>query len=111
MPSKPALESVPKVPKLSVEEAVKEYVAQKKEIERLERQIAKLKPIIESRLEAEPEHKALIAGYLVSLTEISRELFDLKGAREKIDGRVLRPYLKTVTYQQLRVAYKGGEQR
>jgi hypothetical protein len=100
--AKPAIALVP-----NIEETVREYARLKNEAAELETHLKRLRNVIEVALSGEPEHKATIAGIHLSLVEVERDNFNLKKAMEKLDGRVLRPYITTSRYTMLKLVPAG----
>lgn len=95
---KPAIALVP-----NIEDTVREYVELKAQSEQLEKAMKRLRNVLEVALSGEPEHKAVIAGFRLVLIEVERDNFNLKKAKEELDGRMLRPYISISKYTQLRL--------
>ena len=91
-----------KAAKVSLETAVAEYVDCKRSIERLEAIMRSHKPMIEEALRASGG-KAEIAGHKLTLVEFERESFSLTEAKERLDMRMLRPYIKSAQVVQVRI--------
>jgi transposase len=89
-------------PVTALENAVAQYVDAKRAIERLEAVMKTHKPAIEEALRASGG-KAEIAGHKLSLVEFERESFSLSEAKEKLDLRMLRPFIKSTQVVQVRI--------
>jgi hypothetical protein len=76
----------------------------------IEKKCEELKKLLEPYLEDQPEKVALLAGWKFSLVETTREFFRLNEAKEKIDGRVLAPYITKSTFNQIRTFWDGKEE-
>jgi hypothetical protein len=97
-----ASEKKSKSPATALENAVAQYVDAKRAIERLEAVMKAHKPVIEEALES-AGGKAEIAGHKLSLVKFDRESFSLSEAREVLDMRLLRPYIKSTAVSQIRI--------
>jgi hypothetical protein len=86
----------------ALETAVVQYIEAKRAIERLEKVKEQHRDAIESALR-DAGGKLEVAGYPLSLVEFPRDTFLLKEAREKLDMRVLKPFIKTGMVSQIRV--------
>lgn len=95
-------QSEKKASKASVETAVAEYVDAKRAIERLEAVMKLHRPVIEEALQASGG-KAEIAGHKLTLVQFEKESFSLSEAKEKLDLRMLRPFIKKSDVTQIRV--------
>ena len=83
-----------------------ELAAQAKEIEK---EKAEIKPVLEGFL-AEAEGKTMeVNGWRFSLVEFLKETFSLSKAKEKVDGRVLAPYITETPVVQIRTSWQGGD--
>ncbi len=98
-------EKKPKPP--TPEKAAAEWIELKTQKAQIEGRLDELKKILEPFLENEPDKRAFLHGFDFFLVETSREYFDLKRAREKIDGRVLAPYMASTSYSSIRTTWKG----
>ena len=96
--------------KLTPEAAAKEYIHLKTDMKCLEKRIEELKAVIEPALREAPEQSAEWHGWKFKLVESSRDSFSLSKAREKIDGRILAPYITTAQVVQIRTTWAGGEE-
>jgi hypothetical protein len=94
----------------NIAETVVEYQAAKDQMAALEAVLKRLRNVIEVALADQPEQKAEIAGYRCAVIEVERDNFNLKKALEKLDGRVLRPFITTSKYTQLRVVGTKGDE-
>lgn len=97
--------------KLSVEEAAKEWIELKTMDETIEARRREVRAILEPALEAAPDKLLEFHGWKFLLVRFERESFSLKAAKEKIDGRVLAPYITASTSVQIRSTWKGGSER
>lgn len=86
--------------------ALQEYNRVNEEIKALEERKALLKQQILPAVDHAKGHLE-IEGWEAVAREKIREIFNLSKAREKIDGRVLRPYITESKYVELRVKYVG----
>jgi hypothetical protein len=86
----------------NLEEAAAEYMRLKAQSAELDAAMKRLRNVLEVAVGAAPEKKAVIAGFKFALVEVERDNFNLKKALEKLDGRVLRPFITTSRYTQLR---------
>jgi hypothetical protein len=102
---KPKAEKIP-----TIEEVAKEWVVLKSEKLRIEKRAEELKEILEPYLAGQPDQTAEISGFRFKLFEMERETFKLKAAKEKIDGRVLAPYITSSVSTVIRTTWKGGEE-
>lgn len=98
--SAPKLKAVELIP---AEQAVPEYAALNAKITAAEKRKKILKPHIERAVRELPDLVLEIAGHLASMIWVKGESFDLKSARKKIDGRVLRPYIRDTSGYRLLV--------
>ncbi len=92
--------------------ACSEFLELKAQITKLEQRRDELKEfVIKPFLESLKDQNFLIDGWELSLAVCEgKETFDLKAAKEKIDGRTLAPYIKIgEPYRQLRTTFKGGK--
>lgn len=94
----------------SPEKAAVEWIELKAEKARIEARFDILKDALEPFLKAQPEMQTEINGWKFSLVESERESFQLSKAKEKIDGRVLAPYITHSHYNQIRTTWKGGKE-
>jgi regulator of replication initiation timing len=84
------------------------WVALTSQIKRLEKQKEDLKPQLEKILEKEPENTLELDGWRAILVASERESFRLKEAKEKIDEKVLKPFITHSKYTQIRTSWQGG---
>lgn len=91
----------------SVENSAKEYLDLKLEKAKIEKRIDELKMELEPFLEEQPEKTAEMCGWKFSLIESERESFKLSAAKEKIDGRTLKPFITLSKFNQIRTVFKG----
>lgn len=96
----------------SPEVVAKEWVVLKSSIKAAEKRLSVLKEFLEPVLAAKPEKSAEWAGWRFTLVESKgRETFDLSAAKEKLDGRILAPYVKKGDPSiQIRTSWQGGEE-
>lgn len=97
--------------RLTPEDAASEWMKLKAEKLELERRLEELKKVLEPYLEKQEERTALLGGFEFKLVDSEREFFKLKEAKENLDGRVLKPYLYTTCFSQIRATWKGGEKK
>jgi hypothetical protein len=102
---KSAVEVVP-----NIEETVRELARLKEESAKLEALMKRLRNVVEVALAGEPDRRAEIAGFVCSVSDVERDNFNLKKALEKLDGRVLRPFITTSKYTQLRIVPAKGDE-
>jgi hypothetical protein len=88
----------------NIEEAALEYMRLKAQAAELDAAMKRLRNVIEVAIAEEPEKRAVIAGFRFALVTVERDNFNLKKALEKLDGRVLRPYITTSRYTMLKVS-------
>ncbi len=96
---------------IDIEEAAREWVDLKSEKMRIENRLDELKKPLEGFLGKQPEKCAEMFGWKFSLVETERESFKLSAAKEKIDGRILKPYITLSKFNQIRTSFKGGEEK
>lgn len=94
--------------KISPEAASKLLIEFKAEKKKLEKRIEELEEVMEPYLEEQPDGMAEFHGFKFTLVKSERENFSLKKAREKIDGRILAPYVTTSQSQYILMTWKGG---
>lgn len=95
--------------KLTVESAAKEWIELKSMDETIERRREELRAILLPALEAAPDQVLELHGWRFVLVKFLRDAFSLSKAREKIDGRVLAPYITTTEVESIRATWKGGK--
>ncbi len=95
---------------ISVEEAAREWTDLKSEKMRIENRLDELKKPIEEFLGKQPEKTAELHGWKFTLVATERESFRLSAAKEKIDGRILKPYITLSKFNQIRTSFRGGEE-
>jgi len=99
------------MPKKSTSEAAaKEWITLKASQKAVEKRLDQLKPVIEAALSAAPENVVEFHGWKFTLVEFEKDSFSLSKAREKIDGRVLAPYVTTSNVVQIRSSWQGGDE-
>lgn len=97
-----ASEKKSKSPATALENAVAQYVDAKRAIERLELVMKSHRPVIEEALQA-AGGKSEIAGHKLSLVQFERESFSLKEAKERLDLRILKPFITVTAVSQIRI--------
>jgi hypothetical protein len=101
-------EGMAKPKKISVEAAAKEWIELKTMEGVIETRRSELKKILEPALEKSPENIIELNGWKFLRLCFDKESFSLSKAKEKIDGRVLAPYITTSKVVQIRCYWKGG---
>lgn len=96
-----------KVEDSKIEIAAKEWIRLKTEKLGLESRIEETRKILEPYLESQPEGAAELVGFRFKLVTSEREFFKLAAAKEKIDGRILKPYITLSTSNQIRTTFHG----
>jgi hypothetical protein len=96
--------------KMTVAVAAKKWIELKSLEQTLEAQRAQLKEVLEPALEAAPGGVLELAGWKFLRVTFMKESFSLQKAKEKIDGRVLAPYITTSSIVQIRTSWKGGNE-
>lgn len=91
----------------NIESVAKEYLLLKNEKSQIEKRLDELKSQIEPFLEQQPEKAFEVHNWKMTLVHSKREIFNLLKAKENMDGRVLKPYLKTSEFSQIRTVYVG----
>ena len=85
-----------------IEQLSNEYLKLKNKISELEEQVKKIRETL--LLEAHKNGgKVVSENYKVSTSVVSKETFDLKGAKTKIDEDILNPFINRSTYEVLNV--------
>ena len=83
-----------------------EYLKIKNEINKLEDKCKKLREHL--LLEANNNNgKISTENYKISASVVSKETFDLKTAKSKLDEDILNPYINRTTYEMLNVKRKN----
>jgi hypothetical protein len=95
---------------VTIEKSAKQYLELKTEKVRIEKQLDVLKKTIAPYLEGFPERKAELCGFEFSLVETERENFKLSAAKEKIEAKVLSPFISVSNYTSIRTTFRGGEE-
>lgn len=95
--------------KPKIEGVAKRWVELKAQTKEIDREMGELKPILEDALRVSHNKIIEIAGWRFSLVEFLKESFSLSKAKEKIDGRVLAPYITESEVVQIRASWQGGE--
>jgi hypothetical protein len=90
----------------NLNEIAKAYKAIKAQIDALETSLKPFKGQLEEAALDAPEMKLELDGYTVSLSECSRENFQIKDARAVLGSEVVDKFVKTSSYSQLRVLEK-----
>jgi hypothetical protein len=93
---------------LSLEHAAREWLELKAREEATEERLKELKAVLEPALRSAPGQAMKLAGKRFKLSEFPRESFQLARAKEKIDGRVLAPYITTTDVVTIRTSGRGG---
>lgn len=97
--------------KITPEAAAKEWIELKSQSKGLEKRLDELKSILEPALREAPEKSAEWHGWKFSLVQFEKDSFSLSKAREKLDGRILAPYVTSSAVVQIRTSWQGGEQK
>jgi hypothetical protein len=97
--------------KLSVEDAAKEWIELKTMEATIEARRREIRAVLEPALEEAPDKLLEFHGWKFLLVSFERESFSLSKAKEKIDGRILAPYITASTSVQIRATWKGGAER
>lgn len=84
-----------------------EYIELKNRRAEIEKQMEEMKPEIEKFLEEQPEKAFQVGNWKINLVHSKKESFNLKKAKENLDGRVLKPYLKVSEFTQIRTVFRG----
>lgn len=103
----------PKKLKTSAEDhevVAKEWIQVTSQLKALEKRKAELKEFLEPYLDSQPGKTSEIVGFKFTLVVGERESFRLKDAKEKIDGRVLAPYITVSAYSQIRSTFQGPDE-
>ena len=96
--------------KLTVDKAALLWLDLKKQAKEIEKSIDDLKPILETALSKEKSKRMELHGWRFTLVEFVKENFSLSKAKEKIDGRILSPYITESKCRQIRTSWQGGEE-
>lgn len=94
-----------------IQRATAEWMSLKAKVKDIEKRQAVLKPIIESALREAEKKSFEYNGWRFSLVEFEKENFNLGKAREKLDGRVLAPYITTSNVLQIRTSWQGANKK
>lgn len=94
---------------LTIEAAAAEWISLKTKNKFNEKRLDELKKVIEPFLKELPEKTKDFHGWKFSLVEFEKQSFSLAKAKEKLDGRLLSPYISTSTCIQIRTSWQGGE--
>lgn len=89
----------------SIEALVKEFAGLKSQLEALEVEIAPVKANL-IKIVSGMGGKLEIGEYRLNVADVTRESFNLKAACEKLDRRVLRPFISESSYKALRLTRK-----
>jgi hypothetical protein len=90
----------------NLNEIAKAYKAIKAQIDALEGDLKPFKAVLETAALDCPEMRLELDGYVVSLSECSRENFQIKDARAVLGTEVVDKFVKVSSYSQLRVLEK-----
>lgn len=91
-------------------DAAREWVRLKAEAKQIEKRLHELQEIIEPELREQKDKSVEVHGWRFKLCEYEQSSFRLKEAQEKIDGRVLSPYITKSQVVQIRTSWQGGEE-
>jgi hypothetical protein len=98
-----------KIVKISPEKAAKEWIDLKAQKVVLEKRIDELKQVLEPFLGKQKDRTVELKGWRFSLAEIEREYFKLAEAKQKIEHKILKPFIQISKYIQIRTSWQGGE--
>lgn len=95
---------MPKI-ELSPEKAAKEWIELRVSQKEIEKRLSEIKPVLEKALRKAPEK----TQWGLVLVDISRPTFALKKALEKLDRKILAPFISKSKYAQIRPAHEAKE--
>lgn len=92
------------------EDVAQEWLELREKKMLLEKRIDEIKPILETYLALDPSYEMEMCGHKFKLVNSEREFFKLAEAKKNMDGRILRPYITTTSFNQIRVTFCGEEE-
>ncbi len=95
----------------SPEDVAQEWLKLKEKKILLEKRIDDLKPILEAFLLEQQDQEAEICGYRFKISVCERSIFELaKALKNKTLSKLLKPYIKEISYSQIRASFCGEEE-
>lgn len=91
--------------KASVWALLQEFAALKNALEDAETALAPVKAAMLKTVTA-MGGRLEMGGYTVTVVDVERDVFNLKAAREKLDGRILKPFITKSKYPAIRLTRK-----